>query len=404
MSNVTTIPELALVGAGGAEVSASRGATTRLPALDILRGVAILLVLASHPPLPQETGAMAPLSAFLQRIGWTGVDLFFVLSGFLIGGLLFKEIRTSGKLDLPRFFIRRGFKIWPSYYLLVLAAVLLMLVRTHGHIGASLRTMLPNFFHIQNYWPGERPLRQTWSLAVEEHFYLALPILLWFIAARQKRLARALSVVPIVCACVCVFCLLFRWLAAARPQITGGTNSYATHLRLDSLAFGVLIAYCYHFAPRAFAALGRHASALALAGLLLISPMLALARNVPFVWAASYTLVYAGYGCLLIALLHVRTDGGFAGRVLASSPARVIAWIGTYSYPIYIWMAMFAGRPVQALFHKLPLIQPTVAWSLSMTLYIPLAIAAGVVGGKLVDGPMLALRDRLFPAHATALR
>ena len=77
-----------------------------------------------------------------------------------------------------RFFIRRGLKIWPSYYLLVLMAILLVAVRTHGQLGTAFWTMLPNLLHIQNYWPGERPLGQTWSLAVEEHFYLALPFFL----------------------------------------------------------------------------------------------------------------------------------------------------------------------------------------------------------------------------------
>lgn len=379
-------------------------AAPRLVSLDVLRGIAILLVLCNHPPLPPKAaGLFTPLAVLLASFGWTGVDLFFVLSGFLIGGLLFRELRTTGRLDLLRFFVRRGFKIWPSYYLLVLTAVLLMLVRTHGDVGGSLRTMLPNFFHIQNYWPGDRPIRQTWSLAVEEHFYLALPIFLWIAAARRTRSDAALPAAPIACGCVLVFCLLYRCFVTSRVPYTPETHVFATHIRLDSLAFGVLIAYCYHFAPRRFAGLGRYAAVLFLAGILLICPMIVVARNMPFVWTAGYTLLYTGYGCLVIAILHVRAGAGFAGRLLASPPARAIAWIGRYSYTIYIWMAMFAGRPVEALFHRLPHLPPTIAWPTSMALYLLLAIAAGVVGGKLVDGPLLTLRDRLFPARATAI-
>src|SRR5690348_13300609 len=90
---------------------------SRMVQLDFLRGVAILLVLGRHSVISQrDAGFLRPLATAWHRIGWTGVDLFFVLSGFLVGGLLFKELRKSSHLDVRRFLIRRAFKIWPSYY------------------------------------------------------------------------------------------------------------------------------------------------------------------------------------------------------------------------------------------------------------------------------------------------
>ena len=84
----------------------------RMIELDVLRGVAILLVLFHHRVLPgRGTGIMKIPATMLERFGWTGVDLFFVLSGFLVGGLLFNELRTKGEIDLRRFIVRRGFKI-----------------------------------------------------------------------------------------------------------------------------------------------------------------------------------------------------------------------------------------------------------------------------------------------------
>ena len=87
---------------------------SRNQSLDVLRGIAILLVLGRH-------FNYFPL---WRQAGWIGVDLFFVLSGFLISGLLFQEYKNTGKLDVRRFILCRGLKIWPSYYLLILATML----------------------------------------------------------------------------------------------------------------------------------------------------------------------------------------------------------------------------------------------------------------------------------------
>ena len=104
---------------------------SRLLPLDFLRGVAILLVLMRHSPLASsKVGYIAYPFALIGRMGWTGVDLFFVLSGFLIGGLLFREIATRETLDIKRFIIRRGFKIWPSYYLNILVGTLIVYLNT----------------------------------------------------------------------------------------------------------------------------------------------------------------------------------------------------------------------------------------------------------------------------------
>src|SRR5215469_6695095 len=87
----------------------------RIPQLDILRAIAVLLVIGNH----------VTWSPVLVRFGWTGVDLFFCLSGFLVSGLLFRDYRRYGTLHWKRFLIRRGFKIYPGYYALLLTTVLL---------------------------------------------------------------------------------------------------------------------------------------------------------------------------------------------------------------------------------------------------------------------------------------
>src|SRR5579871_627813 len=164
----------------------------RLIELDFLRGIAILLVVGSHAAMPsQAAGHLNSLVWTWQSWGWTGVDLFFVLSGFLIGGLLFREIKTYGRLDVPRFIIRRGFKIWPMYYVFLCLGFLVVMLKNHFSFAHTGHLFLPYLFHLQNYDPNgliDRPreavamftVNHAWSLAVEEHFYLLLPfLLLW---------------------------------------------------------------------------------------------------------------------------------------------------------------------------------------------------------------------------------
>lgn len=132
--------------------------------LDVLRCIAILQVLFYH-----GGGVME----YFARAGWIGVDLFFVLSGFLISGLIFSEYRKNGTIQFKRFFIRRGFKIYPAFYSFV---VFIALVELYRHHFSPFRRYLHEIFFVQSYWPGIWVY--TWSLAVEEHFYILLPLLL----------------------------------------------------------------------------------------------------------------------------------------------------------------------------------------------------------------------------------
>lgn len=129
----------------------------RLRELDFLRGIAILLVLMRH----------ADLFDFTTRVGWIGVDLFFVLSGFLVSGLLFKEYLKFGTIRPMRFLVRRGFKIYPIYFLFYPIYILpLILAR-----DLSLVYMFADLTFVQNYVNGwGYAYGASWSLAVEEHF------------------------------------------------------------------------------------------------------------------------------------------------------------------------------------------------------------------------------------------
>ncbi len=166
----------------------------RIPELDGLRGTAILLVLVGHYFAAPGTGAVRFLSGYWVRLGWTGVDLFFVLSGFLIGGILL-TVRDSPNY-FKTFYARRFFRIIPIYYAWIALYVLLSLIAGSfltARVGSVQKIgifILAHFLFLQNFkdflnstvsfwW-----LSMTWSLAVEEQFYLVAPLLVRYLPKR----------------------------------------------------------------------------------------------------------------------------------------------------------------------------------------------------------------------------
>jgi peptidoglycan/LPS O-acetylase OafA/YrhL len=203
----------------------------RNQSLDILRCVAVLLVLGIH----------VPHYRLWARVGWTGVDLFFVLSGFLISGLLFRDYQEHGSIDWKRFLIRRGFKIYPSYYMFLwIAAILLVLIGHHYNMRSML---LGNAVFVGNYFQQTvtiGPFWHLWSIAVEEHFYVLLPVLLVFLS--KRRTLNPFTTIPWLFVVVAGACLALRAFTLRSDQ-----SAYMTHLRMDSLFAGVTLGYVYHF-------------------------------------------------------------------------------------------------------------------------------------------------------------
>jgi peptidoglycan/LPS O-acetylase OafA/YrhL len=382
-SNSATSHRLALKPAG------------RLVQLDLLRFIAIMLVIGAHPFMSHaDLGALRPVADLWLRFGWTGVDLFFVLSGFLVGGLLFQELQRSGSLDVRRFVLRRWLKIWPAYF--VFLALMFSTLTLHHHgVGYALRCLLPNLLHIQNYsgmtdGPDGRPLIlsrvsivHTWSLAVEEHFYLLLPPLL-------LALRRHLRLFPLLVACISVACLALR-LTNLGQEYSSIRNLWPTHLRIDSLFVGVLPAWAYHIRPDLWQRWTARPRLLLGCGLGLIAPMLVFDLHSPFTWTVGFTLLAAGYACILSACMAAADAPFFTSRSVRS-----MARIGTYSYSIYL-LLMSVGRWTANLVARHG--HSAGVWLVTMTVYVIVTFIAAVVLSRSIERPMLALRDRLIPSH-----
>ncbi|MFN7972971.1 MAG: acyltransferase [Acidobacteriota bacterium] len=315
------------MGVTGSAVPAREGAPSRLPGLDVLRAVAVLLVIGRHTMFfPPDASWPAPLASAMRvwiRGGWIGVDLFFVLSGFLVSGLLFREYQVHGRLRIGRFLLRRGLKIYPAFYTLIAASVCGIVVR-QGCRSIPWREIAAESVFLQNYWAAY--WWHTWSLAIEEHFYLLCALLL-FALSRRSRGGDPFRAVPWGFVLVATVELVLRIGTALAPgPYQNATHLTPTHLRLDGLSFGVLLSYAYHF-HRAWieTRLRGREGALALSGLAMLAPAFAFPlESTPFVYTAGFTLFWMGSGLLVVAVVLRGVPGGAASRGLAWSVATVL--------------------------------------------------------------------------------
>jgi len=361
--------------------------------LDVLRGVAILLVLGCHYVVPpSNAGSLSDLARGWAHVGWAGVDLFFVLSGYLVSGLIITEYTRTHTFDLKRFAIRRAFKIWPPYAV-YLGVVLVWLVYK-SDLGAALSGLWPNFLHAQNYFG--TPRVHTWSLAVEEHFYIVGALVFTWLFRRGPANVASLRIVGAL-ALAAMTVSVSRYLAHVKSG--NHCNLYATHLRCEGLLFGTLLAHFSHFRPRALAFLSARPFATLFLGAGLAAPVLILTPD-DSAWTAGpgLTGLYIGFALILQGLLAT-ANTPWMSRGLRIAPVRLLGWVGFFSYGIYLWHVEFAQTPFKRLAASETLFTAgTAKWLLLTTGYVSAALIGGAAMSKLIELPALRLRDRLFPS------
>jgi peptidoglycan/LPS O-acetylase OafA/YrhL len=362
----------------------------RIKRLDILRCFAVLLVVLYHGELPWR----------IASAGYVGVDLFFVLSGFLISGLLFAEYKKRGSINFARFFIRRSLKIYPSFYLLILVT---FIYQVRFHQWAPLSRYLYAILYVQNYT--SRLWGYEWSLAVEEHFYILLPLFLFLLIRWSSRRANPFRAIPWAFLFVAVACLAFRIGAVSRLSTTEFqvwtkyTSIYvATHHRMDALFFGVFLGYLQHFQPDFLDRLLNRKSVVffsVLVSAMLLAPAVLLPQRNKLMITAGVTSLYLGFGIILILSLHVRE---IVPRIIAQPCAilgNVCASIGMYSYSIYLWhgpVRSWGFTFIQKILHFRLALLP------GFVIYLSASLLVGILFSRLVEYPILKVRDRILPA------
>ena len=360
----------------------------RLIELDFLRGIAILLVLICHYPVVQS----------FQHL-WIGVDLFFILSGYLVSGILISEYLKSGKIDYKRFFIRRGLKIYPSYYLFVLFTVILISIIRIQHSNYFSVQITPErffleVFYLQNF--SEGVWRHTWTLAVEEQFYILFPLLLLALIKFKNVISRLMIVMIFL---IIAINILRPLECIPIPYEYLGTPLIPFQLRLDALFLGVLVK-CIEL--RFLKRLIQVKSIIWFAGILfciLCIIVFAFVLNLHncYVSHVGFMFINLSMAFMLLSFLMLRHKNHFVLQKLETNwVVQSTAAIGIYSYNIYLWHAFL----VEALFGIVYTISRDnifnpYAWRYFVP-YMVLSIGIGIIVSRLVEIPLLKWRDKKF--------
>lgn len=346
----------------------------RIPSLDGVRAIAVSLVCLAH--LTWNQHYLGRNDQYL-KLGSFGVRIFFVLSGFLITGILLREIEHTSSLSLRRFYFRRTLRILPAFY----AFITVMVVFNEAHwIHFYDGSATPSLTYMADYFvPGKRAFGHTWSLAVEEQFYVIWPAILLLLGPRRGMWFAGGTLLF----CPCMRAITYLFMAhqvGVVSQLQG--LEFRLDTQADALAMGCLLAglrgrfhsYAWYrslLSSRVFAAVP-------VLGLLTFEFGRQQLPPIAYV-VVGYTVVNIAITlsidwCLLF-------PGGWIGRVLNASP---IAAVGIISYSIYLWQEpfLFVSRS---------------AWWQVPPVNIGLTVLAATASYVLIERPCLRLRARWEP-------
>jgi peptidoglycan/LPS O-acetylase OafA/YrhL len=363
---------------------------TRLPGLDTLRAAAIAWVILFHSYL---IGGLGEGYGMFQWSGWMGVDLFFVLSGYLIGTQVFKALQRTGTVDFPSFYKRRFIRILPAFFV-VLALYELWPAWPETNGMQPLWQFLTFTFNLQ-YDNGENyAFSHVWSLCVEEHFYLVFP----FLAFALTRKPAAWKFAAVAAVVVLGGMVLRAWLWAhfvgpadssvGGPADDRGTRYlrylyYPTWARLDGLVAGVALAACGVYRPRWFAWVHARVNLLLALGVVLLAASIVVFDNAradfwpcvvgyPLVALTMMAFVAAGSGDTWFARLKIPG----AGWLAATSYSLYLSHKGVFMLVQAALGSHLAGEPL-----------------LRFAIYVVATLAGGAVLHYAVERPCLRWRD-----------
>jgi len=330
--------------------------TTRVLGLDGLRAVAVFLVLGFHFGVGWLGG------------GFFGVDVFYVLSGYLITGLLLAEYERRGRIGLAAFWLRRARRLLPALLLVLVAVSLLVrFAEPSGSIPEYRGAALSALFYVSNWWQiatsgnyfvatgAVSPLTHTWSLAVEEQFYLVWPLVVLGVLHLAGSFRRGVRTVLVVAAVGAVASMV-EMAALFHP---GGNTTriyFGTDTHAQSVLIGAVLACVLTLVERKRGETGMdpaargpaaraQMTAVGVVGLVVVFALSwSLRGSSPATYRGGFALVALCSALVIVAVVSV--PDGILARVLSLAP---LVWLGTISYGIYLWhfpVAVFldAGR------------------------------------------------------------
>lgn len=367
-------------------------AASHLPGLDHLRALAIVLVFLYHYGLFPHPAWVPAIGNF----GWIGVDLFFVLSGFLIADQLFRHHDRSGSFGLGTFYARRAMRILPAYAVMVLLYFLFPVLQERDgiappwkfasftmNLGLDLRTQ-GSFSH-------------AWSLCVEEHFYLLLPVILVVISALNLRHAGWVLAVLFLFGFTA---RAYAWQTFIPDELKGSSSMewmrsvyYPTPCRLDGLLAGVGIAALVRFRPKWHQRINGHGNAFFLLGAVFLTAAWWMSPGRCSFWGSLFIfpLVSIGFGSWVLAMLS-------PSFILHARSWNVSTRLAELAFAVYLVhkAAIHLTQSLLASEHF------PIDGSLMFVCCLAASLAAALALRLLVERPFLALRDKWSREQAPA--
>ena len=299
--------------------------TISIPSLDGLRALAVASVILFHCKTPVLDSAPW-LTPFAN--GSLGVTCFFVISGLLITRLLLDELGESGRIDLSRFYIRRSFRIFPAFYAYLLVVAVLGLIH---FAPIDLKSFIYAATYVRNYAPHPTVvlLEHTWSLSVEEQFYLLWPACLFFFSPRTCLRIAGLAILLAPLSRL----LTYAFVPSMRDHI-----NFMLHTRLDAIMVGAFLSLSQHqnVFKRLRATLAKPVWLLPVALYFLFEQTLEAHYRGAFSLTAGFSL--DALACGIVILYATTTPNSWLGKLLN---LRWLRHLGVISYSLYLWQQLF---------------------------------------------------------------
>jgi peptidoglycan/LPS O-acetylase OafA/YrhL len=361
--------------------------SSRLPGLDLMRALAILWVMPFHLRFTTMPSALNGIA----RTGWMGVDLFFVLSGYLIGSQLLRPYLSGKQPSLSGFYLRRAFRVLPAFLFVLLLYLLVPTFREAPRLSPVWQ-FLTFTENLRIDYLHDQAFSHVWSLCVEEHFYLFLPLLVLVLMHKpsfSKALATILAILLfgiVVRACVYHFQL--------RPLLSADDDTftvryvekiyYPTYTRLDGLLMGVALAIIKTFRPAWWRILMTRGYVLLAAGLVVCSLAIWIFRD-----RFGFSGAVAGFPLLSLGLALIVASSLSPQCML--SRVRGFAVPATLAYSLYLTHKEIGHLDYLYLNR---LLSPGTPWINFIVMFLSSFTAAGVLY-LVIERPFLRLRERI---------
>ncbi len=351
--------------------------------------MAITMVIAGHSKNDFIFVGGVPKPDFLfWPIGflWTGVDLFFVLSGFLIGRILLEEVKKTGTVQIIPFLLKRGFRIWPLYYFI--SGVSLIHLLAIGSLTNPV-TVLPDLLFLTNYFP-ETLAFGTWSLSIEEQFYIIASCTLFFFRKKMINAARIIPATLVALLIIAPFSRILTWqhfdqLKTDHFYLEWELIHSFLHTHYDGLAVGVFLASIQVFASENSFLRSRLNQALFMA--------VVITGCMNYFYRIWLTYLFAALTFGLLTWTCITKPNHFFSKMMSWSGFQITSRL---SYGMYLWYRFPLWRVARIVIDHTQGFSPVVQYSLIFVLAFIAAALLATGTYILVERPFLQLRAQLM--------